>query len=236
MDLTTMRESFRTETGRLDLADTGVDRFLNAGQRLLDARVNHDSGEARNFQMVKRGGFGVTFSSTCRVIHKVFVADLEGGRNLLKKGDQDELRSQFVQLFSQLGKGRPTFYIPATLRVSPDQATTGDLQAFTGYMDVLLGSSAKFNGVIFYPPADKQYMVEVWGSFYSPDLGDSCTSTWWLENHANLLLMAAQRALEVSYRNSEGVKDWDAAMQPYLAAIEADQAEQEAVDIGGMDE
>ena len=234
MDLSTLRETFRTETGRLDLADTGVDRFLNAGQRLLDTRVNHDSNEARNFKMVKQGDFAVTFSSTCRVIHKVFVADLDS-RSQLLRGNNDELRALYPQLFSQLGQGRPQAYVPATLRASPDQDTIGDLQAFIGYMDVLLGSSAKFNGVIFYPPADKEYMVEVWGSFYSPDLGDSCNSTWWLENHSYLLLMAAKRALEVSYRNSEGVKDWDNAMQPYLTAIEADQAEQEAVDIGGMD-
>ncbi len=233
MTLAQLRQTFRLRAGRPDLADSEVDLYLNAGQRYLDGRVSQPKQTARVFKMVKAGSMGITFSSACRVIEKVFIGD-QDSRTQLSEGNPDQLRAQYPVFWSQMGQGRPLYYMPAVLRTHPDQLPVGDLQAYLGYLDVLVGVDYAYTGIIFYPPSDGDYMVELWGKFWSPDLSDDNPGSWWAQAHPFLLLMAARRALEIDYRNSEGVQDWERSMAQELAAIELDMAEQEAVGIGSM--
>lgn len=233
MDLASLRTTFRSRSGRMDLADAEVDYYLNAGQRWLDAQVSHPKATARAFKQVKAGAVGVTFSATCRVIERVEVANRES-RTKLEKREVDELRAAYPGMFSSLGQGRPLYWMPALLRTNPDVLSVADLQVYMGYLDALVGVDYGYNGVILYPPADGEYVVEVTGKFFSPQLGGDNSGSWWAEVQPHLLLMAARRALEVDYRNREGVQDWEAAMASELSAIEGDMAEQESIGVRRM--
>ncbi len=234
MELSELRQALKVGSGRYDLGDADLDRFLNAGQRYLDSWVGGPHQVARHFQLIQRGAVGVTFSATCRVIREVWIADTDS-RTCLERGGRRELREAYAKLPQDMDAGRPLYWMPATLRTAPDQLTVKELQGFMGYLDVLVGTDYGHNGVIFYPPADKQYQVEVWGKFYTADLNDANPASYWSVNHPRLLLMAARREMEVDLRNTEGVNDFDRAMAPYLKSIEEDIAEQEAVDVRSME-
>jgi hypothetical protein len=44
--------------------------------------------------------------------------------------------------------------------------------------------------------------------FYSDELINDEDRTWWTETHPLLLIKAALLHVEMTYRNTEGVKDW----------------------------
>jgi hypothetical protein len=233
VDLAELRQALKVGSGRYDLDNAGLDRFLNAGQRYLDNRVQAPNSMARAFKTIQAGGAGVTFSASCRVITEVWAADSES-RTRLTKVDATELRLAYPGLVSRNDGGRPLYYMPAVLRTAPDVFTMADLHAFMGHLDVLAGTSYGFNGVIFYPPADRPYNIEIWGRFYTADLSDANPASYWAVNHPHLLLMAARREMEADLRNTAGVNDFDNSMARDLRAIELDVIEQESVDIERM--
>lgn len=58
--------------------------------------------------------------------------------------------------------------------------------------------------------------------------------SFWTEVHPNVLLKAALKQLEMFYRNTEGVKDWDMALKDDTGPMDYDAAEEEAAGIDQM--
>ncbi len=60
------------------------------------------------------------------------------------------------------------------------------------------------------------------------------TKSFWSEVHPDILIKAALRSLEMFYRNTEGVKDWEAGIMSDITGMDKDAADEEAAGITEM--
>lgn len=235
MALKDVREIFVETSGRLDLvnsdgSDNGADFYINAAQRWLDYLVEKHEDIARYFPAIESGDYFVYFEN-CRAIHWVGVGTTESFQWLTRKTIID-LRSLYNKPFEFIDQGTPLYFAPAYLR--PANHKSSDFDGYVGYMDVI-EDWHRYNGVILAPPADQTYHVEVWGKFYSNKLIDDNDESFWTENHHHVLVMAAQRALEIFYRNSQGVADWTAVIKDEIQGIGMDFVEDSYFDIDQLE-
>ena len=235
MDLTDVRADFTRISGRSELTIVQVDRYINRGQNYLDLLTEFKHARARDFQVVAANVMSVSFTSKCRVIQEVWAMD-DTTRWKLQKYDMDAFRSEFPAIASALDTGPPLYYTPAILRTNPDPITIADFTQYLGFMDVnVTGTSHAYNGVVFRPPTDKQYVVEVFGKFYTPDLTAANPDSWWTATAYSTILHAALRELEIDYRNTEGSKDWEEAIIKVTSVLSMDGAEEDAVGIDSFE-
>jgi hypothetical protein len=242
MNLVQVREWFIKESGRYDLvvdalawADAGADRYLNAAQRMLDRMQTTPRTLGRNFQVVTSGKMGVRFTD-CRAVKEVWMAADGDGRWKLEKKSQTWLRDYYSDM-QTIESGQPIYYAPAVLRMAPEleQDILIDVNLLLVYLDIASPLAAEYNGVIFLPPADKEYMIEVWGYFYTPELSDDTDTSYWTLVHPELLVMAGQLMLEKFMRNTEGVKDWLGVIKAELQGIDFDMVEEDIADVNQME-
>jgi len=88
---------------------------------------------------------------------------------------------------------------------------------------------------MFYPPADGNYTVEIVGLFYSPELSADTDTSFFGTVHPEILLMAANRQLEIDYRNTQGVKDWELAIQTEMLGLGKDLVEEHIAEVSQME-
>ena len=98
----------------------------------------------------------------------------------------------------------------------------------------MFGSSYGYNGILFRPVADTTYTISVLANWFSVLENDS-DKCFWSEVYPSVLIQATLLAIEVFYRNSTGVKDMVAAIEPMLRGIEMDLAREEAEEINQME-
>lgn len=242
MNLKELRTQFVKRNGRYDLvidnvnwADNGANFYINAGQRYIDRLDSHPKSYGRNFQPVSSGSYYVTFPF-CRAVKEVWVMDGEGQKKL-EKVDYDQLRSYYADRQSQLTTGEPAYYFPAGIRLVPesDRLTIAELDSIIDWTHVIIDPSYNYNGVLFYPPADGDYTIEINGLFYSPELSSDTDNSFWSVVHPEILLMAANRQLEIDYRNTQGVKDWEMAIQTEILGLGKDLVEEHIADVSQME-
>lgn len=253
MNLGEFRELFITRSGRFDLVvddtnfeDNGANQFINEAQRYLDRKLNVTHSDARLFKEINVNDIGITFND-CRIIKEVWCFDTTN-RWWVEKVDYPYLRSKpdldslvntlgYSGSFSSLDTSAPLNYAPARLRVTPESSSLplSDLDLILSYGDVMLGDYKTYNGIIFLPPSDGSYVVEIFGSFYAPKLSSDSDNSIWSEEFSDLLLMATMRQLEIFYRNTEGVKDWNNVISEELINIDFDIVEQESVDVNQLE-
>lgn len=224
MTLLSARKQFVNQSGRLDLmnedgSDNGADFYINAGQKYLDRMIESREDIARSFRYISAGDYFMKFvRGHCRSIHQVGIGTTESFE-WLNRENLIDLRSKFNKPFEYIEKGKPQYFAPAYLR--PAQPELDDTDGIVGYMDVMEGWRY-YNGIILLPPADQSYHIEVWGKFHTTELVNDDDESFWTKNFEYILVMAAQRSLEVFYRNSQGVKDWTASIQSELFEMEKD--------------
>lgn len=242
MNLGEIRQWFVQESGRYDLVvdsttwtDNGANRIINAAQRALDRMQTSPKSLGRNFQLVTVGLMSVKFQD-CRAIKEVWCTDSVDGRTKLEKKSMEWLREEYNN-FTDVDNGTPLYYAPAVLRAAPELflQNIGTLSGYLSYMDVMYTSHYTYNGVLFMPPADETYMIETWAYFYSTQMTADAHESYWSVNHPEILVMAGQMMLEKFNRNTEGVKDWTAAIQQELTGIDRDLVEEEIADVNQME-
>lgn len=238
MNLGEIREWFVKDSGRFDLvepsgANAGADRYINAACRWLDRMTEHHKEIGRVFRTITAGDFLVTFQD-CRAILRVGVSDDTTFYGWLDRYTLDELKSKagYAQPFGSIAQSIPTLYAPAFLRLSDT-----DAENYAGYESWVNSMSTwrTFNGVILLPPADGDYLVDVWGKFFSETLVNDEDENVWTVTEPQILVKACLRELEVFARNSEGQKDWERAIVSELFGLEKDFVEQEVGDIDQME-
>lgn len=232
MDFLNARILFRTVSGRHDLiaadgTDSGGGFYLNEGRKHLD---RHFFGENQKswavcYRFLESGFFSVQVPQ-CRAIKEVWIATTEERWQLEKKSLQDMKAEYLTELPSEIDTGNPLYYSPGIVRYVPEDASVAELEAFVGYVDVPAGDYYDFSTVIVMPPPDQKMMVEVNGLFYSMELVEDTDKNYWSEMHPLLLVMAAQRYIEVTNRNSQGVRDWDVAIATELSSLNMDLVEE----------
>ena len=242
MNLIEMRKKFKDLSGRFDLvndadnSDNGADFFINAGSKYLDRMDETQKSWASCYRLVGIGHFSVAFPY-CRAIKEVWVSSINEGRWQLEKKDlQDLIVGYLTGLPSIRNQGPPLSYSPCLTRYVPENATVEDLEAFIGFVDVPSGNSYEYNAILLNVPTDVQLTVEIKGLFYSRELIEDTDSNYWSSQHPMLLYMAAMRQVEITNRNSQGVKDWEASITTEMAQLGMDLVEELIAEVNQMED
>lgn len=101
------------------------------------------------------------------------------------------------------------------------------------YADGSIMADAKIQGnvrgLLFAPPADHEYMLEIFGKFFSVQLTDAIPDNQWSINYPDTVMAAALYKLQlIKYRNTEGAKDYLVDVTSTLSLLDRDSAEEDA--------
>jgi hypothetical protein len=216
MALASIRTLFIALSGRDDLdvvapATTApADDFIRAGSKALD--IEGDQDRAIKFYEVSLAAAACRLTVTqCRAIRGLWYWDdtLDEWAMIDPKGF-DEILEDYPAL-DKTASGSPVVWSREPIHEDPDN------QAATPTMDTM--------GIIVMPPTDTAITVKIYGKFYEKSLVAATDVNYWSEVHPQLLVYAALRELEVSYRNTQGYKDWDVRIKEYIAGIDKDLVE-----------
>lgn len=233
MTLAEIRSQFGALSGRLDLVtvdgngDFGCDIFIREGSKMLDRMADIESSSAVAIHTVLVGDFYLTIAQV-RAIHEIWYY-CDGESYELKEGTRDQLRRLFSGTLTTEQQGIPAWYFTANMRIADLQSDT----TISGFLNAVDFTKSAFNGIVF-PPADPAGAMEITGTFYSNPLLLSTDENYWSLEHPMLLIWAALYQLEVTYRNSEGAKDWLGAIGQSLTTLEFDYVEQQSINLRQM--
>lgn len=229
MKLSEIHDEFQYFSGRTDLSDARMTMFVNSGQRYLDRLDEIPKSIGKIVRTVDIGDWFLTFKE-CRAIQEIYMTGDEG-RWRLEKRELGWLMLEYSDLIADLDTGAPRYYAPAILRMIPQDLTSVTMSKFVGEVVQTSIKHFEYNGILWMPPTDETVVVEVQGLFYTEKLANDDDESFWSVMHEDLLLMAAFRALEVFYRNTEGRKDWEAAIRDEVTTLGMDAVEE---DIAGI--
>ena len=229
MTILELREIFKDRSGDINMLDPDIDRYLNSGVELLDLLTTYSHAPAKYYGELSIGDSFHNFGSKSRVIKEVWILDNEGKRTKLEKVVYADLIEQYPDP-SEVDAGKPLYYAMNINRAFPTTFDETTLPAaFQPFIDTV-AADYSIDGVIFRPPTDVVYVLEVIGKFHSPVLTLAYPNNWWGVNYPDLLILAAMYQLETHYRNMEGANGYMDTMATIIKGITYDSAEEEAVD------
>lgn len=232
MPLIDVRKQFIEFTRRYDLIldsqswnNNGADIFITAGQRWLDRTYEVLGSVGRADQLLDIGNW-FALVPDARVLESVWVSQLTGERYPLEYLSFMDYRRSFSKDLSTMTVGRVTYYTPVFFQKIPQ---SGDaLIDVIGDIEYIESLASGFNGLLFTPPNDVQVNLELHGKFYQPKLVNDNDTNLWSEAYSSALVLAACRQVEISYRNQQGVKDYEAGIEGELRGAEYDLVDSES--------
>lgn len=239
MTLLEIRTKWITTSGRTDLVidttnyvDNGANFFIQAGQRLLDSILPNRKDIGRYVKDLVVDDYKVMLSYV-RAIDSVYVKASGDARIELTRKSHSWLLEEYSESIADSDSGTPTYWTPIVSVLSPEQKGLTALDytdEFTyDYEDIMFGATRyQKDGITFRPKADKVYTMTIFAWFFSL-LATDADISYHSEMYPELLIMAANLALEIFYRNSEGVKDWLRSMELFLKGIDHDLVRSEMV-------
>lgn len=254
MNLLQIRTKATDLSGRYDLADqttyvdNGMNWFIHGAQRWLDRRYAGRRLEGRMFFTLDVGKNTIA-SPYIRVVNEVWYADLEE-RVRLEKMPLSWLLEQYPETNNELDSGTPLYFgIELTTLVPPTRLLTADKATFRVHDATVVGAPVNSHfdlsygdvAVRIFPPGDAEYTYEIKGLFYSQFLyntsgvADDTATSYWSVRHPDVLVMATLRQIEIFHRNTQGVNDWEKAIESALRPLELDDLQDEIVDINQME-
>ena len=246
MNLLQLRTKLRELSGRFDLvnsdySDNGADFFIYEGQKHLDRLNETQKSWASCFRFIDVGRFSASVPY-CRAIKEVWAASttatvLTGVARwqLEKKNFQDLIYDYMSGLPSTRESGTPLYYSPIITRYIPEDVEIVDFESYIGWVDIPAGPSHEYNSIMINVPTDVKIVVEIKGLFYTAQLVNDTDENHWSVNHSGLLIMAAQRMMEVFNRNTQGVNDWDNAIKEYNNQLGLDLVEELIAEVTEME-
>jgi hypothetical protein len=242
MNLLQLRTKLIELSGRFDLVtdaaggdytDNGADFFIYEGQKHLDRLNETQKSWASCFRFIDVGRFSASVPY-CRAIKEVWAASATARWKLEKKNIQDLITDYMSGLPSSREVGEPLYYSPTITRFIPENAEVGDFESYIGWIDVPSNAN-EYNTILINIPTDVKIVVEVKGLFYTMQLVNETDENHWSVNHAGLLIMSAQRMMEVFNRNTQGVNDWDNAIREYNNQLGMDLVEELIAEVSQME-
>ena len=236
MSLLEVRQQFVKISGRYDLVvdttdwvDNGANFYINAGQLWLDRLETIKKSYARVFEHIEAGDWYVLFP-LCRAVKEVWCSpDDDDEKWQLEKKNFDVLRAAYAEIPTGLDQSEPLYYSPICIRTVPESGgeITIDWFGTTKFGDYTK-DHFEYNGLVFMPPTDGAMTLEIHGLFYHPKLIQDEDKNYWTEVNPLVLVMASCRALEMTYRNTQGVKDWEASVGMELRGLGLDLVEEDS--------
>lgn len=239
MSLIDIRKGFLEETGRFDLVDSttyankGADRYIRAGQRWLDRTFDIAANNGKYLTTLAIDDWYALIPEV-RVIQTVQMSSSTRDKVFLCHAPFEEFRSQWPEDPTTVTVGFPAYFTLASLRTTPEALS---LTTIAQWATVVTSSvdNYGYNGLLWMPPLEEAATLEVHGKFYQPVLRGDGDINFWTEQELDVLVHAACRALEISHRNTAGVRDWEFAIRSDMLGLEHDFAEQEAAFTTGFE-
>lgn len=238
MNLSEIREWVVEASGRYDLVEPSnknisANRYINAACRWLDRLTEHTKEIGRVFRTIGAGDFLVSFQH-CRALMRVGISDESNFQGWLTRYTLDELKSKpnYTTPFSDVTRGTPVDFAPGYFNLV--DTDSDDYSGFTDWITTI-SDWKTYNGIILMPPADKDYLVDIWGKFYSETLINDDDTNFWSEAEPQILVKAVMRELEVFHRNRAGQEDWEVAIRDELFGAEKDYVEHTVGDADQME-
>jgi len=234
-----VKAKFIEITGRADLADPAAafdaGFFINEGQKYLDRLFSKGKGEARHFVNLTAGQVIVPLANV-RAFKEVWLYDANY-RYKLNTETAADLRAAYDKPTASLTAGPPEYYAPIVIRPYPKDLSASGLNQAWAVEDMKLTSHETYNAILLRPPIDAsgKYTLEVHGLFYTDALSADADKSYWTETNELLLIFAAAFMMELSYRNSEGAKDWKASITEITDGLDKDIVEEEITGITSME-
>lgn len=240
MNLLEVRTKFIELSGRYDLventssyADNGANFFINRGMRFLDRKFTAPQASARVFTTLAANAWHTTIQH-CRTLLDVYLTDdSEGTRYKLTRKSAEWLRAHYPKKPSMITPGQPVYYAPTIIRTTPAETLFTVDRVGT---EVVYGASKYFgyNAILFMPPAQQLYYLELIGTFFHPELVEDTDTNWWSVEEYDTLILAALYMVEVHNRNTAGANDYLAQISEALRGIEFDAIEDDTNQRGQM--
>lgn len=249
MNLQEIQEMCVELSGREDLAASGKFNFyIQSGQRYLERKVNFKKARATNVRLLEGGlvrGYPrheyMVVVPSCRVVERVRVAEINSTSwRELTKTDLDFMKRTYGGPLQNVPKALPKHYAIVSLRLSPgsteDRPETGRwFDGYSHFIEVTAGDHFAYTGILVFPLPKAETHVEVEGLYYEPLLENPEDVNYWSSQHSDLLIYSALRQMEISYRNTQGVRDWDNAIRPALIDYEFDYIDEEIFEVSQME-
>ena len=234
MPVSDVLTEIRNNSGREDLftqagADNGILRYVNAGQKWLDAKM--DGHLVTHVSSIVTGAISLELQYL-KSVEDVWVAN-STSRYQLDPKDLNWLKEEYAKPTSELTTGRPLYFSLAMANTHPSTRLT----ATTGYYDVddiILSTGEAYTGLtrnilLFYPPSDGAYTLKVYGEFRNKTISATTDCTWWTENYPLVLALATMLQIENMYRNTQGQNDLLNSIERELDGIDKDVVRKEIV-------
>ena len=245
MTLSEIRELFVELSGREDLLQNdsvvSADLYINEGSKELDRRLFGGKTLASYTTDIAAGQI-LVFIPNCRLIKEVWLFTPTDKVQLTKADSLVEMKTYYSEPKSGLTPSEPFVYYPISGRHYPSTVPTVtpggavDLSQIWAVEDLITSSSEGYSAIIISPVPDlATYTIRVEGAFYSDALTDGDDVNYWSINHPLTLVKAALYKMEQTYRNTEGAKDYDAAITGVLTQLNSDWIEEEIADIDQME-
>lgn len=244
LKLSEIRKLIAKQNGRYDLVnadwtDNGLDYYINAGSRFLDSyRLS-----PKSFKWYKKditsGDYFVALERLL-ALKEVWMRS-SSATWILEKISLGQLKSEYPGQISNLSNGTPRYFCRVVTGLAPEQKalTSLDYSAqFThGFEDIIFsdqdGGHYKHSGIMWMPPTDGDYTLEVLGQFMSDPLVAETDRNYWTVQFPEILLEATNLIIEKTYRNTSGVNDRMTAIDNYLLGLDHDLVEEE---LGGRNQ
>lgn len=197
MNLESAITKFKETSGRYDMTDVAITEWLNNAIRLLDSRVPTCNLNKEAHVDVTTDQFSVSFTDAIEVKH-VYIRD-DTRRTELTYCTGNDFSGYRAATVSSMAAGRPAYYTNTSHRVS-----TTIISAGQDFMDL---NGTAVCGLLFSPKADADYVMVIEGTFFHEALVELTDTNFWLDNHIETVNSAAHLLMEMSYRNSEGLRD-----------------------------
>lgn len=225
-------------TGRFDMVtddeswrDNGANFLIQTGQKWLDRQGDVAFGEGKSYFDLPKDSWFIMVNN-CRSVRDVYLSNADGTRRPLRRKDYPEIAHMCVRDPAKLESGTPKYYSIANINTHPETVGTTTVARFGPTITYSApGNPWGFNSIIIAPAPSEQLLVEVHGLFYQPELVADTDQNVWSEEYPFILVLAACRQLEISYRNTSGAADWENAVNAELLTLGFDLVDQISNDI-----
>ena len=229
MPLADCRNLLVETTGRYDLLDPAMqmnaDYLLNVGQRYLDRKLDPIGKETRYFVDLDANQ-SLVLVPYYRVAKRAFVYN-STLRKELRRVSKETLRKMYPRPKSSVSTDIPGIFAPISITSATLDLDPSLFDQTWAFEDMNEDVQFEYNAIVVMPPCATGYTFELWATFYTPKLVQDADQTFWTEQHSEVLVAAAMRTLEFFYRNNEGRKSLDEALDGYILDINKDFTEDE---------
>lgn len=244
MALLSVRDKCIKRSGRYDLGtitegstagtDAGMNWYINEGLKMLERRFTNMQSRAKRVGVLAVGEYLKIFPQA-RVIEDVWLIDSAGESFPVIRKEYQQIRDYYNERLSVMDNGTPAYWAPASVKIDPNLTIDEATFAIDDMDELVLSNTLGANGIVFAPPTDTEYTIEILGKFYSSPLSNDLDTNLWTENYEGLLIRAAMYQIELDHRNTEGARDWLAGIDNEIIGIDMDEVMFDTEEINEME-